>query len=526
VPSDPAAVVAELEAGLRPLVVAAYQSWWDANVKATPENEQRRVATELARSDFLADTGAFAAVSAARETAPGDGLVRRQLDLLHDEMLPMQVPDELRRRIVELEAAVEARYAQHRGQIRGEPVDDNAILRVLRGSDDATERRQAWEASKTIGAVVAEDVRELGRLRNEAAHALGHRDWFALSLATSELDEERLFATLAEVDAVTSEPFARWKSELDARLAERFGAPLSALRPWHYDDPFFQELPVHGGVDLDPVLGERDPVLLARRTYDGLGLDIAAILERSDLYPREAKSQHAFCIDIDREGDVRVLANVEHNAYWADVMLHELGHGSYDVGVDHALPWLLRTMHLIPTEGIAMLFGRLARDREWLATVAEVDESELGPVAERLPAAQAAALLVFARWVLVVTTFEHGFYADPEADHDTRWWELVRRFQLVTPPDGRRAPDWAAKIHLAVAPVYYQNYLYGEMTASQLRATIDRECGGLVDRPEAGRLLEERVFRPGASLRWDRLLETATGEPLSSRFLAADLAAA
>ena len=196
---------------------------------------------------------------------------------------------------------------------------------------------------------------------------------------------------------------------------------------------------MHGGVDLDPVLSERDPVLLARRTYDGIGLDVAAILERSDLYPREAKSQHAFCIDLDREGDVRVLANVERNAYWTDTMLHELGHGSYDVGVDHSLPWLLRTMHLIPTEGIAMLFGRLARDRDWLATVAEVDDTELAPLAERLPAAQAAALLVFARWVLVVTTFEHGFYADPEADHDARWWELVRRFQLVTPPDGRRA---------------------------------------------------------------------------------------
>ena len=94
-----------------------------------------------------------------------------------------------------------------------------------------------------------------------------------------------------------------------------------------------------------------------------------------------------------------MLANVERNAYWTDTMLHELGHGSYDVGVDHSLPWLLRTMHLIPTEGIAMLFGRLARDRDWLATVAEVDDTELAPLAERLPAAQAAALLVFARWV-------------------------------------------------------------------------------------------------------------------------------
>ena len=98
----------------------------------------------------------------------------------------MQVPDDLRRRIVELEAAVERRYAQHRGELHGEPVDDNAILRVLRASEDAAERQQAWEASKTIGAVVAEDVRELARLRNEAARAIGHRDWFALSLATSE----------------------------------------------------------------------------------------------------------------------------------------------------------------------------------------------------------------------------------------------------------------------------------------------------------------------------------------------------
>jgi peptidyl-dipeptidase A len=523
---DPAAVVSEIEAGLRPLTVAAYRAWWDANVEATDETERVRVVTELARSDYLADPEAFAAVVAARDAAAADGLVRRQLALLHDAMLPNQVPDDLRRHIVELEAAVESRYAQHRGVVGGEQVDDNTILRILRTSDDQGDRREAWEASKTVGAVVAADVRELARLRNEAARTLGHRDWFALSLATSELDEERLFATLAEVDAVTADAFAGWKATLDLELAGRFDCGVDELRPWHYDDPFFQELPVRGGVDLDPVLAGRDPVELARRTYAGIGLDVEAILGRSDLYPRDAKCQHAFCIDMDREGDVRVLANVEGNAYWADAMLHELGHGSYDAGIDRSLPWLLRTTHLIPTEGIAMLFGRLVKDPEWLVRVAEVDGAQVESLAGRLPAAQAAALLVFARWVLVVTTFEHGLYADPEADHDARWWELVRRFQLVTPPDGRRAPDWAAKIHLAVAPVYYQNYLYGEMTASQLRATLDRESGGFVERPEAGRYLSERVFRPGASLRWDRLLEAATGEALSARFLARDLAAA
>jgi peptidyl-dipeptidase A len=464
-------------------------------------------------------------VRAAR-AANGDRLVRRQLELVHDAMLPNQVDAELRRRIVELEAAVESRFAQHRGVFRGEQVDDNAIARTLRTSDDVEERRGMWEASKSVGAAVADDVRELARLRNEAARSLGHRDWFALSLATSELDEERLFETLAAADRASAKPFARWKAALDERLADRFGCAVGELRPWHYDDPFFQELPVAGGVDLDPVFAGRDPIELTRRTYEGIGLDVQAILDRSDLYPRERKCQHAFCIDLDREGDVRVLANVESNAYWTDTMLHELGHGTYDVGIDGSLPWLLRTTHLIPTEGVAMLFGRLAKDSEWLAAVAGLSEAEVGELAPRLGAARAGALLVFARWVLVMTTFERGLYADPDAGHDARWWELVRRFQLVTPPDGRAAPDWAAKIHLAVAPVYYQNYLYGEMVASQLGAALAQECGGLVDRPEAGRFLGEHVFRPGSAVRWDRLVENATGEPLSTSHFERDLAAA
>jgi peptidyl-dipeptidase A len=441
-------------------------------------------------------------------------------------MHPNQVAPELRRRIVELEASVESRFSQHRGVHRGEPVDDNAIARILRTSDDAGERRDAWEASKSVGAAVADDVRELARLRNEAAQSLGYRDWFALSLLASELDEERLFATLDEADRASADPFARWKSSLDERLAERFHCAVSELRPWHYDDPFFQELPVGGGVDLDPVFAGRDTVDLTRRTYDAIGLAVEPILARSDLYPRERKCQHAFCIDVDREGDVRVLANVEDNAYWTNTMLHELGHGSYDVGIARELPWLLRTTHTIPTEGVAMLFGRLANDPEWLRSVVGLSEAEVSELAGPLEAARAASLLVFARWVLVVTTFERGLYADPDGDHDDRWWELVHRFQLVNPPDGRSAPDWAAKIHLAVTPVYYQSYLYGEMVASQLAAALADACGGLVDRPAAGSFLSERVFSPGASLRWDRLVASATGEPLSARFFARDLAAA
>jgi peptidyl-dipeptidase A len=87
-------------------------------------------------------------------------------------------------------------------------------------------------------------------------------------------------------------------------------------------------------------------------------------------------------------------------------------------------------------------------------------------------------------------------------------------------PDSRDAPDWAAKIHIAVAPVYYQNYLYGELIASQLTHAF----GPLVDDPDAGRALVAQFFAPGAMPRWDRLIETATGSALSPNALVHDLA--
>ena len=147
-------------------------------------------------------------------------------------------------------------------------------------------------------------------------------------------------------------------------------------------------------------------------------------------------------------------------------------------------------------------------------------------LAPRLAAAQRASLLVFARWVLVVTHFERALYADPDADLDTAWWDLVERFQRLRRPVDRHAPDWAAKIHLAVVPVYYQNYLYGELFASQLGAQLRDDFGGLVHTARAGTHLCEQVFAPAAALRWDRFVEHATGRPLDARAFARDLVAA
>jgi peptidyl-dipeptidase A len=509
--ADPTTLAADLDALFRPLDVELAEAWWDCNTHASPENDRRREELELRRRDELSDPDRYAAVRTAASGAE-DGVTRRVLEVVASAMGPNQVDADLRRRLVELESRIESTFVQHRGEIDGERVGDNRIEEILTSSDDVGLRRQAWEASKSVGAAVVNDLLTLVDVRNEAARRLGHRDHYAMALSFDDLDEDRLFATLAEVEDATGPAFATWKRALDERLADRFGCAVDDLRPWHYDDPFFQELPVTGRVDLDPLFAEADVEALTVRTYEALGLDIAPALERSDLYARDHKSQHAFCISIDREQDVRVLCNVLPNERWMSTMLHEFGHAIYDLEVDGSLPFLLREPpHLLATEAVAMLFGRLVRDPSWLAAVAGATGEETDAATE----AQRAGMLVFARWAMVMVHFERGLYRDPGGDHAARWWDLVERFQGVRRPDGRTEPDWASKVHLAVAPVYYQNYLYGELVASQLSAALHRDAGGIVDLPAAGRWLTDRFFRPGASLRWDRLVEHATGAPLS-----------
>jgi len=257
--------------------------------------------------------------------------------------------------------------------------------------------------------------------------------------------------------------------------------------------------------------------------YDGMGLETRHLLDRADLRPRPGKDQHAFCLDIDRAGDIRVLANVAPGEESLDTMLHEVGHAVYDDHVDRLLPWALRCPpQPLATEAVALMLGRLRRDPEFLVAVLGADPAAAAALAAPSREVLRTGQLVFARWCLVMVRFEQAMYADPGRDLAATWWDLVESLQGLRRPEGRATPDWASKIHLAVAPVYYQSYLLGELLAFQVDAAVREAVGGFVGRPDAGAFLAERVFAPGASRTWRDLVVHATGRPLGPEaFLAA-----
>jgi peptidyl-dipeptidase A len=216
---------------------------------------------------------------------------------------------------------------------------------------------------------------------------------------------------------------------------------------------------------------------------------------------------------------VRVLANVRPDSCSMETMLHALGHAVYDKYVNPQLPYLLRTVaHTSTTEAVALMMGSLADDPGWLSSVAGVPEGELEKDRGRLLWGSRADRLVFVRWALVMYRFEKALYEDPDQRGPERPLVGPRGgLQVVERPSGRDEPDWAAKIHLSVAPVYYHNYVLGHLFAAQLRSYLEtRVTGGPFFADEmAGRYLQEAVFGPGARNAWGEAIFGATGERLN-----------
>jgi peptidyl-dipeptidase A len=503
---------------------------FQASISGKDEDYQRSTALQIQLSKAHADAGEFAKLKRWRQSGlVVEPLLKRQLDILFHAYLENQIPAAQMEEMVTLQGQIEQKFNTFRIKLDGRVLSDNDAEAILRGSTDSGELEKVWKSSKEIGRLVAADILKLVRLRNAAARQLGFANFQQMQLQLDEQDPGQIEALFDELDVLTRGGFADLKQDIDAFLAARCAIAPGQLKPWHYQNRFFQEAPVIYPVDLDSYYKDKDLVAMAKAYYDGIGLNIDDVIERSDLFEKPGKYQHAFSSDIDRAGDVRVLCSVKPDSYWMNTLLHEFGHSVYSKFNDPALPWLLRdAAHAFTTEAVANLFGRFAASPSWLQAMAGVTAAEAGRIAGASRDSLRLQQMVFSRWAQVMFRFEKSMYENPDQDLNRRWWELVEQYQLLKMPAGRTEPDWAAKIHIALYPCYYHNYLLGELLASQLyyhiagpvlkSPDVDGEC--FVKRPEAGRFLIERVFKPGMRWPWNEMIERACGEKLTAKYYA------
>ncbi|HUU85811.1 MAG TPA: M2 family metallopeptidase [Phycisphaerae bacterium] len=514
----------------RPLVLESEQAWWQANTTGTDEAFARRRTAEEALIELHSDRDTFAKLKSLKESGQvADPVLARQLDVMYRAFLARQADPDLQKKIVALETETEQIFNTHRSLVNGKELTENDVRKILIDSDDSALTEAAWNGYMKVGAKVEGKLGELVRLRNQVARQLGFDNYYVMQLTLQELDVNELLQLFDELNTLTRDAFAAFKTEFDAARAARFKVAPADLRPWHYGELFFQELPGGSDVNLDALFADRDLVELSRTYYASMGMSVDDILARSDLYEKPGKSPHAFSADLDRAGDVRVLCNLRPNLYWADTILHELGHAVYDKYIAPDVPFdLHNSSHGLTTEGIAMMLGSMCKNEDWLTTALRLDEDDAARLVAAARRTGVAEKLVFCRWAQVMVRFERGMYADPDQDLGRLWWNLKKRYQLLNPPDDPSRPDYGAKMHIVGSPAYYHNYMLGDLFACQVHEHIAREVLGLND-PEktsfygskaAGDFMRRTIFAPGNLLAWRDLTVRATGEPLSAKAFA------
>ena len=519
---------------VKPLELAAGKAWWDANVSGKDEDFAKKQANQDKLDAALADKAMFKELKAIRENKKEikDAVLARTVEVLFLMYQEKQVDPELLKKITAKANAVEQKFNVFRAKVGDQEMSDSQVRKVLKESTNSEERQKVWEASKKSGANVEADLKELVKLRNEAAKELGFKNFHELMLFLNEQNASDLIKLFDELDELTREPFAKAKAEIDERLAKNCGVKVADLMPWHYHDPFFQDSPAVFDADLDAPYRDADILKLCEKFYEGIGLPIGDVIARSDLYEKKGKSPHAFCTDIDREGDVRVLANITPTEYWMSTMLHELGHAVYSSkNIPQGVPYILRgESHILATEGVAMQFQKFSKQRAWLEKMGVKKIENPKAFDEAAAKVLRNELLIFSRWCQVMLRFEKGMYEKPDQDLNKLWWDLVEKYQLLKRPMDRNAPDYGAKIHICSAPVYYHNYMMGQLFASQVHHTIAKELYDNADPAtvlyigdkKVGDFMKKKVFEPGRTLSWKELMKHATGEGLSAKAFAED----
>lgn len=530
-------VIEEYLAQYKPLDLAMRQAWYQYNTTGDKKASKREGELILAVRKLDSDRNRFAKLKELyrlRDAIP-DPLVRRQVEILYLGHLSSQVSEEKLQKLTALEKRLGETFNDYQPEVDGKKLTPVDVSHILADSTDSAKLEKVWKAQHAVGPLLEADYRELVRLRNEIARDLGYENALALAAETAEMDPGMLERFYRDVLKITDKPFKRLKEEyIDPRLARRFGIAPGELKPWHYQNAFFQEAPtaIFGEVDLDSLYAGVDANRAIRQTtdfYASMGVDVRPILRNSSLFPKAGKNPHAVAwfLDPERENSSLLIMNLPSSptapkAQEVSTLVHELAHDiNYEAILANAeIPYLLRDPTML-TEAFAMLMEGQTQTADWFSRLG-VNAEKAEEVAAEVGRIDYVDQLIFLRWSAAIYCFEKDFYADPSRDIGDLWWECRARAQLLQRPEGWKSPDALAKYHIPnVEPLYYSNYAIGRIANVQFAELFGKRLGDASPdasydgKGELGQWLMKDFLAQGLKYRWDDSLERATGKPLS-----------
>ncbi len=521
----------------KPLDLELRKTWFAYSTTGDKKQSAKQAELELAIRKLDSDPARFALLKNlyAKRSEIADPIVRRQVEILYLGHLPNQVSQEKLAKLTELEKRIEETFNDYRPEVDGKKLSPVDVAHILADSTDNKQLEKVWKAQYRVAPLVENDYRELVKLRNEIARDLGYKNALELSAVVSEFDLDMLDRFYDDVQRASEKSFKKLKEEyIDPRLAKRYGIATAELRPWHYQNAFFQEAPtaIFGSVDLDALYSKTDSPKVVNQTIDfyrSIGVDITGIVKNSSLYPAPGKNPHAVAwfMSPEKAGSAVLIMNLPKppkppKASEASTLVHELAHDiNYEAILGNSeLPYLLREPTML-TEAFAMLMEGQTQTADWFTRLG-VAQATATEAANAVAQIDYVDQLVFLRWAGTIYCFEKEFYSNPDRDIGGLWWECKARNQLEHRPENWDNPDALAKYHIPnVSPLYYSNYAIGRIANVQFEQLFDRRIGGTTksgsfyNKRELGDWLMKDFLAQGERYRWDEFVKMVAGEPLS-----------
>ena len=498
----------EISKDMKPIMSNSEAACWDFYTESTPENMNKMNVSQDKANDFYDNKEIYAKLKEINEAGGvADKKLKKQLRNLTTAFGDgIEYKEELKAMSTK-ENEISQKLNSYQMTIDGKPVSKAEISKIMETEKNPEVRKKASDAKIKSGDLIAEDLVELVKMRNDFAKKKGYDNYFDYMLEENyDIKPKELDKLLSDVAKNTKESNKKVMDGVKSELSKAFGIAPEDLRSYHFgylagEDP---EKLVN-----DQIKTKEEVVDISKRAYAGMGYDVDKLPIKLDLFPRENKNTHGFSFPIEAGKDARILANLTNNVSSIDTLMHELGHSVFTVKTNPKLPYMEQDTTSTMTEAVAMMMGDMPR------TEGLVKDKVSPEVFAKFQKSAAEEDSKFVGSSMAIIDFERNMYKNPDQDLKQLWKDMSVKYKGRSEKD-EATNEWATIPHFLSHPAYYQNYFRASLIKAQLYDALTEKFGNLTENKDTAKYLNEHIFQYGGSKEDDEILEEVTGKPLSA----------
>lgn len=457
-----------------------------------------------------------------------DTLLSRQLNVLYQAFMGPQIELEKYENVMKSQMKLQQMYSSAKAVIDGKTYSISQLDSLRKNSTDIVLFKKVYESIQENGRILAPDIINLVKQRNETAKMFGYPDFYHLAFEARDQSPKTIKKLLDDTELKTRERYFEAKKVIDKMLAKKFSISTDELQSWHYNDDRTSYLPKKFTKELDSLLKDTFPIERASRFFEGIGLPVQDVFDNSYFEATPATANITGMINVDFKNDIRLVAGITNTHEGLYRIMHLGGHASHYKSIRDDIPYLLKTPNLIVAEGIARYFEYMTYDYAWLKNEISPDRKTLKNVMLVSRHLLEVDRLFRCRKYLAMAEFEREIYRDPDQNLDSLWCDINLKYLGQKMSSEKGVCVWAVNKYSTSLSCTIHNFVLADIFAAQLQHTIkknvtDKTNGTIQNNKAIGWYLNNNLYSYGNLLPWEELVVKATGEPLNPEYFAKQL---